>query len=260
MKNLKNYLIESKLRCTKYRKRLLDISQKVSALHIGGSFSSCEIQEVIYNYFIKKNKKDVFILSKGHCAIMQYIILEDLKIFKKGVLDTYCQKNSKVGVHPEFFMNGIEASTGSLGHGLAIGAGIAKAKKKNTVYVVVSDGELMEGSSWEAILLIPALKIKNVVLIVDNNDLQSATKASDTHPNLYPLKDKMQSFGWDTIECNGHNTGKIIKAINNKSKQKPFCLIGKTTKGFPVSFMMNRPLWHYRAPNKEEYLQALKEI
>ena len=91
---------------------------------------------------------------------MQYIILEDLKIFKKGALDTYCQKNSKVGVHPEFFMNGIEASTGSLGHGLAIGAGIAKAKKKNTVYVVVSDGELMEGSSWEAILLIPALKIK----------------------------------------------------------------------------------------------------
>ena len=240
-----------------YRKKILDVSQNVGALHIGGSFSSTEILNLIFNKFKKKNDK--FILSKGHCAILQYVILNEKKILSDKMLYSYCQKNSKLGVHPDRGNPGIIASTGSLGHGLGLASGLAIGNK-NDIYVVISDGELMEGSSWEAILLIPALKIKNVVLIVDNNDLQSATKASDTHPNLYPLKDKMQSFGWDTIECNGHNTGKIIKAINNKSKQKPFCLIGKTTKGFPVSFMMNRPLWHYRAPNKEEYLQALKEI
>lgn len=241
------------------RKRILEISQKVSALHIGGSFSSAELIEVIFNKRIK-SKKDKFILSKGHSGILLYAMLEQKKIIKKKQLDLYGFKNGIFGVHPEYSNPGVEASTGSLGHGIGLAAGMSLSKKFNNIYVLMSDGELMEGSVWEAALMISSFKLNNITIIIDNNDLQSATKASDTHPTLYPIKDKFESFGWQCSECEGHNPKDILKKLSKKNKKKPFCLVAKTIKGYPISFMKNKPEWHYRSPNKDEYNIAINEI
>jgi transketolase len=255
MLKLKN----STFRCKKYRKKILDISQTVSALHIGGSFSSVEIIDCLYNLLLKK--EDKFILSKGHAGILQYVVLNDLGIISDKDLKNYSSKNGFLGVHPDYGAPGIEASTGSLGHGLAIAAGMAIASsKKNLIYVLLSDGELQEGSVWEAALIISSLSLCNIVVIIDNNDFQSSTRTKDTHPTLYPIKDKFQAFGWESATCNGHNSEEILEKIINRSNQKPFALIAETIKGFPITFMKNNPIWHYKSPNKEEYLSALKEI
>ncbi len=246
-------------RCKEYRKTLLSISQKVTALHIGGSFSCFEILDCLYFYF-NKIKKSKIILSKGHAGIAQYIVLEKLNIISKKFLFSYCKKNSKLGVHPEIFNKGILASTGSLGHGLAIGAGMAITNKKNTIFVVMSDGELMEGSVWEASLFISSNNINNLVLIIDNNNLQSATSNKDTHPTLTPIGEKFKSFGWEVKNCNGHSSLDIINKINKRNNSKPMVLIAKTTKGYPISFMSNKPIWHYRSPNKEEFKRAMREL
>lgn len=241
------------------RKRILEISQKVPALHIGGTFSSAEIIQVLYDKKLK-SKKDKFILSKGHAGILLYAMLEQKGLVSKKYLDSYCKKDGVYGVHPEVHQRGVEASTGSLGHGLAIAAGMSLAKKSRNIYVLISDGELMEGSIWEAVLTISSFKLNNITLIIDNNDLQSATRASKTHPSLYPIKKKFESFKWQAIECNGHNYDQILKSINKKRKNNPLCIIAKTIKGFPISFMKNKAIWHYRSPNKEEYQIALNEI
>jgi transketolase len=248
----------SKLRCKIYRKKILEISKKVSALHIGGSFSSVEILDVIYNDLLKKNDK--FILSKGHAGILQYVVLNYKGVIKDKVLNSYLTKNGILGVHPDYGNPGIEASTGSLGHGLAISAGMALAKKKSNFFVVMSDGELQEGSVWEAALLISSINLKNIIIIIDSNGYQSSSKTFDTHPTLYPIKKKFEYFGWEATECNGHNSLEIYKKIKKRSKEKPFALIANTKKGFPVKFMIKDPKWHYRSPNDAEYIQALKEI
>jgi transketolase len=255
MSKLKN----SKSRCQKYRKKILEISQTVPALHIGGAFSSIEIVDSIYNLFMKK--KDKFILSKGHAGILQYVVLNDLGIIKDKDLKNYSSKNGFLGVHPDYGTPGIEASTGSLGHGLAIAAGLAfSSSKKNLIYVLMSDGELQEGSVWEAVLIISSLSLNNVVIVIDNNDFQSSTRTRDTHPTLYPIEDKFRSFGWEVQMCNGHSSKEISEKVLNRSNKKPFALVAKTIKGFPISFMKNNPIWHYRSPNKDEYSLALKEI
>lgn len=254
MKKINN----AKQRCKIHRKEILNLSQNVQALHIGGSFSSVEIVDCIYNICMKK--KDKFILSKGHAGIIQYVLLHYLKIISKKELYSYCQKKGYLGVHPDFGKKGINASTGSLGHGLGMASGMALAKKDNTYFVLLSDGELHEGSVWESALIIGALNLKNIVLIIDNNDLQSSTRSSDTHPNLYPISKKFKEFGWEISDCNGHSTKQIFKKIALRTRKKPFALVAKTIKGYPVSFMKNIALWHYRSPNKDEYKKAIEEI
>ncbi len=249
---------DAKLRCKIHRKEILNLSQKVQALHIGGSFSSVEIVDCIYNICMKK--KDKFILSKGHAGIIQYVLLYYLKIITRKELNSYCQRGGYLGAHPDFGKKGINASTGSLGHGLGMVSGMALAKKDSTYYVLLSDGELHEGSVWESALIIGALNLKNIVLIIDNNDLQSSTRSSDTHPNLYPISNKFKEFGWEISDCNGHSSEEIFKKIKSRKGKKPFALIAKTIKGYPVSFMKNVALWHYRSPNENEYKQAIIEI
>ena len=239
------------------RKRILDLSLQVSALHIGGSFSSAEIIQTIFEL---KKKNDKFILSKGHVGILLYCILEQKGILKKKDLENYCKKKGFIGVHPERFINGVEASTGSLGHGLGISAGMSLSKKFKNIYVLCSDGELMEGSLWESVLMISSFKLNNIILFVDNNDLQSATRATKTHPSLYPIKNKFKAFGWDSYDCNGHDPFSIIKILKKKKTNKPLCLVAKTIKGYPISFMKDVPMWHYRSPNMAEYNLAIKEI
>jgi transketolase len=248
-----------KNRCRIIRNKILDLSQKVNALHIGGSFSSVEIIERIF--FKLKKKKDTFILSKGHAGILLYTVLNLKGKISDKEYNLYCTKKGKLGVHPDIGKFGITASTGSLGHGLGIAAGMALAEKNKNkfFFVLMSDGELQEGSIWEIALFISSKKLNNIVVIIDNNDFQSSTKASDTHPTLYPIDKKFNSFGWATKVCNGHDKKEIEKSIKMNSK-KPFVLIAKTIKGYPISFMKNKPQWHYRSPNKTEYRKAKLEL
>ena len=252
--------MNSKKRCKFFRKKILDISQNVSALHIGGSFSSIEILDTIFFKLLKKNEVDNFILSKGHCSILHYVVLNYLGIISNKDLQKYSKSNSKLGVHPEVKNKGINASTGSLGHGLAIAAGFALANRNKKIYVVLSDGELQEGSTWEAVIAIKSLNLNNVVIIIDNNDYQSLEKTSISHPHLYPIDEKFKKFGWDSKVCNGHDVLSIYRSIKKRNMKKPFCLVAKTKKGYPISFMINHPIWHYRSPNKKEYDLAVKEL
>jgi transketolase len=259
---MSRFLINSRKRCVSYRKRLLEISQNISALHIGGSFSCTEILDVLYNKIMTSREKKYFIMSKGHASIMQYVILEAQHVLKKKDLDNYCKKKGFLGVHPDIGNPGINASTGSLGHGLAMSAGIAMIRKKynDNIYILISDGELQEGSTWESILLIPSLNLYNIVVIIDNNDLQSIERTSVTHKNLYPIEEKFSSFGWHTKKCNGHNSVELYNCITKKKKNKPLAIIAKTIKGYPISFMKNKPIWHYKSPNKAEFNLAIKEL
>ena len=156
---------------------------------------------------------------------MQYVILESLGIIKKKDLENYCSKKGSLGVHPEIFTSGIEASTGSLGHGLAIGAGMAIANPKKDIFVVISDGELMEGSIWESILFISSNRINNIKLIIDNNNLQSATRATDTHPSLYPIKKNLGPLDGMLKIVMEHNSKQLFKKLKIKNKNKTFALI-----------------------------------
>lgn len=262
----------SRRRCLRYRKRILDISQHVSALHIAPAFSCLEIVDCIYNGLMRRDSEgtflDSFLLSKGHGCMTQYVILEDLGILPSAELDRYCTKEGMLGAHPDYGTPGIAAATGSLGHGLSMAVGMAVAernlaigkKEANQVYTVLSDGEVQEGSTWEATLMASSLKLNNLVAVIDNNDFQSLGRTSETHPSFYPLADKFASFGWEVAEANGHDTAAIFQAIANRRGDGPFMLVAKTIKGRGVSYMENVPIWHYRAPDAEEYRQAVDEL
>ena len=259
----------ARARCKKYRRRILDMSQNVSALHIGGAFSCTEIVDCIYNEFMRPGVRggkspDTFLMSKGHGCMIQYVILEDLGILSKADLDAYCTPKGRLGTHPDYGNPGIEASTGALGHGLSMAVGMALAERgrgsNGIVYTVLSDGEVQEGSTWEAILMASSLKLTNLVAFVDNNDFQSLGRTSETHPSFYPLEAKFEAFGWETAEVDGHDPGAIYAAVTTCSGTKPLMVCAKTVKGKGVSYMENAPIWHYRSPNKDEYAQALREL
>lgn len=259
----------AKVRCRRYRRRILDISQKVSALHIGGAFSCTELVDAIYNEFMRardegRKSPDTFLLSKGHGCLIQYVILEELGILSTADLDAYCTPAGRLGVHPDYGNPGIEASTGALGHGLSMVVGMALAERgrgtDGVIYTVLSDGELQEGSTWEAVLMASSVKLRNIVAFIDNNDFQSLGRTSETHPSFYPLAEKLRSFGWETVECDGHDSAAIHAAVVNRRREQPLMVVAKTTKGKGVSYMENVPMWHYRAPNKAEYEQAIAEL
>jgi transketolase len=259
----------AKARATKYRRRILDMSQNVSALHIGGAYSCTEIVDCIYNEFMRPGpaggkSPDTFLMSKGHGCMIQYVILEDLGILSKADLDAYCTPTGILGTHPDYGNPGIEASTGALGHGLSMVVGMAVAERgrgtNGVIYTVLSDGEVQEGSTWEATLMATSLKLTNIVAFVDNNDFQSLGRTSETHPSFYPLTDKFAAFGWEVVEVDGHSPQSIHDAVTARSGTKPLMVIAKTTKGKGVSYMENVPMWHYRSPNKAEYAQAIAEL
>jgi len=262
-------LDEAKARARKYRRRILDMSQNVTALHIAGAYSCTELVDAIYNEFMRPGSErgkspDTFLISKGHGCMIQYAILEDLGILSTADLNAYCTSGGILGTHPDYGNPGIEASTGSLGHGLSMVVGMALAergsKRDGVIYTVLSDGEVQEGSTWEAVLMASSLKLGNIVAFVDNNDFQSLGRTSETHPSFYPLTDKFVAFGWEVAEFDGHDPKAIYEAVKNRKGDKPFMGVAKTTKGKGVSYMENVPMWHYRSPNKEEYAKAIAEL
>ncbi len=258
----------TRLRCQNYRRRILEVSQSVPALHIAPAFSCLEVTDVLYNLVMKRNEsggtEDIFLMSKGHGCMIQYVILEEHGVLETRDLEQYCKPEGRLGAHPDYENPGIHASTGSLGHGLGIATGQAYAEKLKgsdlTVYCVLSDGEFQEGSTWEAILMAANLGLTNLVAVVDNNDFSGLERMSEGHPAFYPLAEKAESFCWEVTEVDGHNSAELAEAIWNRSGTKPMLIVAKTVKGKGVSYMEHVPIWHYRSPNEEEYKQALLEI
>lgn len=253
-------------RCRQFRRRILEISQTVTALHVGGSFSCLEIVDTIYFGLMRRDQEppDTFILSKGHGSMAQYVVLEALGVLARKDLELYSKPGGRIGTHPDYGVPGIEASTGSLGHGLAIGLGMAYADKvlgvDRMVYVVMSDGEMQEGSVWEAMMLAPSLGATNLVAFLDLNDFQSLGQTSKILPNFYPVADKVRAFGWELAEVDGHDAQAIYDAVIGRRGERPMMVIARTVKGKGVSYMEGVPIWHYRSPNPEEYQRALREL
>lgn len=249
----------------------LEISYKARTGHVGSALSISDIISVLYFSALKldlknlkKNNRDRFILSKGHGAAALYSTL-----FKKGVLTSkeLYSFGQEMGLleHPIISDNGIEMTTGSLGHGPAFGIGIAHGLKmqkiNNKVYVLISDGECGEGSVWEAALLAPRLKLDNLVYILDYNGWQCFGKTEEV-TQLLPLRDKWSSFGWEVMEVEGHDLEALKKVFEKipKKKNKPTIIIANTKSGKGVSAIENQLIGHYKVFTEEEYLVARKEL
>jgi len=244
------------------RKQVVEMIYKARSGHIGGSLSCTDI--LVTLFYKVMSPEDKFILSKGHSVEAYYAVLSDLGYFPQKELDTYCRFNSKLIGHPSTLVPGIEVATGSLGHGLSIGCGMAlslkKDGKKNKVYVLMGDGELQEGSIWEAAMFASTYELDNLIGIIDRNRLQIA---GDTEKvmKLEPLGDRWKSFGWEVEEVNGHNIEEMVKALNSLSyNKKPHLIIAHTIKGKGISFMENNFKWHHGVLNEEQFEKAMKEL
>lgn len=236
--------------------RIAEVSSKAREGHVPSALSILDIVWAIYNNFININliknnskKRDIFILSKGHGCLAQYVVLEEKKILPKNFIDSFCKFNSKFGGHPDANkIKGIECSTGSLGHGFPFAAGIAYGNKllkiDSKIISIVGDGECNEGSIWETCLIASHHKLNNLTCIVDKN------KSTDRALKINNLSKKFESFGWKTIEINGHSQREIIKSLSIKS-EKPIAIIANTIKGKRIKFMENNPEWHHKNINKE---------
>lgn len=253
----------------KIRELSIKMVTKSKSSHIGSALSICDILAVLYNDVMKfypkspnHSDRDIFILSKGHACVSVYSVLGLKGFFKIEDLESYGQDNSKFMTHISHKVDGVEFSTGSLGHGLPFALGKALAfklmKKNNKVYVIVGDGELDEGSNWEAILFAAHNSIDNLTIIVDYNNLQSLTTVSETM-NIEPLREKFESFGCDVVEVDGHNFSQLKHAFDIKHS-KPKVIVAKTVKGKGVSFMENKVEWHYKNPTNEQLNKAIKEL
>lgn len=207
---------------------------------------------------------DVFLMSKGHGCMIQYVILEERGVLSREDLDRYCKPDGRLGAHPDYETPGINASTGSLGHGLGLATGQAYAEKlKKTdvmIYCVLSDGEFQEGSTWEAMMMAANLKLDNLVAFMDYNDFGGLERMSDGHQAFYPLVEKAEAFGWEAVEVDGHDGEAMFNAVTSRKGGCPLLVVCRTVKGKGVSYMENVPIWHYRSPNKDEYQQGLKEL
>ncbi|MCB4791857.1 MAG: transketolase [Elusimicrobia bacterium] len=258
----------------KIRRSIINMLLDAESGHPGGSLSAADIVTALYfneMNFDPKNPKDpgrdFFILSKGHACPALYAVLAELGCVKSEELCTLRRLGSRLQGHPgsDKDIAGIEVSTGSLGYGLSIGVGTALAsrieKRQNRTYVLMGDGEQQEGSVWEAAMAAGHYKLDNLCAIVDNNRLQIDGNTKDIM-NVEPLIDKYKSFGWSTIEINGHDFKEILDAFKKakETRLKPSVIIARTVKGKGVSFMENICDWHGKAPTKELAQKALKEL
>ena len=236
--------------------KVVDIATLKKEGHIPSSLSILDIMYVLYDKVldinsIKENEinRDRFILSKGHASLGLYVVLDHFGLLKEDI-NTVCDLDSKLGGHPTDKIFGVESSTGSLGHGLPIGVGLALAYKikkyKNKIYVIIGDGEANEGTIWESALLANHHNLNNLFCIIDFNH------STDRAVDLGNLKMKFDSFGWDVIEIDGHNHNEILNALTYSST-KPICVIANTIKGKGIPLIENNPEWHHKFPNSEEY-------
>jgi len=242
------------------RKKILKVSNSAKSAHIGSSLSIVDILVVLYKKFLKKN---IFILSKGHACLAYYCVLQKFNYITDKILKSYGKNNTILLSHVSHKVPGVVFSTGSLGHGLpyAVGRALAEKidKKNKKIYVLISDGELNEGTTWESLLFASFHKLDNLVIIIDYNKIQSLDFTKNVL-QIEPLNKKLISFGCNVKIINGHNYYKIYNSLLYKSKNKPYVIIANTIKGKGVKFMENSILWHYKSPNNEELIKAINEL
>jgi len=260
-------------RAAQLRGKIIEMSHSAQAAHLASSLSCADILTVAYWHVLRVDPKhpddplrDRFILSKGHAAAALYAALAMRGYFPIEELGTFCMDGGRLAEHPPAnLLPGVEAATGSLGHGLPLGCGMALSGRIKgetfRVFALLSDGENNEGSVWEAAMFVAAQKLDNVCVIVDYNKWQ-ATARSDETLMLAPLRDKWAAFGWDAREINGHDIVALAEAMQRvpNGSGKPVALIAHTIKGKGVSFMEDDNNWHYRAPTAEEVIAARREL
>jgi transketolase len=241
--------------------------------HIGSCYSIADLIAVLYGDTLRIKPtqsswpdRDRFILSKGHGCAALYAALSEREFFPASWLDTFYQNGARLASHATHWgVPGVEASTGSLGHGLALACGMAIAGKRDNktyrVFALLSDGECDEGSTWEAALFAPSQDLNNLVVLVDYNKIQSLGRVQEVL-DLEPFAAKWTAFGWSVQEIDGHDLREIAQVLSSVPFKtgKPSCVIAHTVKGKGVSFMEDELLWHYRAPNDEEFEEAMLEL
>ena len=255
------------------KKGILDMHYLSQDSHIGSALSCVDIVAVLYFKIMNidpknpnKKNRDRFIMSKSHAVSALYAVLAEKGFFTKSLIKTYCQNKSKLPGHAtKGSVPGIEASTGSLGHGIPIAIGMALAGKRDAndyrIFVLISDGECEEGTTWESALFASQHKLDNLIVIIDYNKLQALGKTNEVL-NLEPLKEKWLSFGWQTKEIDGHNLSQIEKTLKSLpfEKDKPSVVIANTIKGKGLPTMEGKLESHYRSPDKEERDLFLKNL
>lgn len=270
-----NEILELEKICNQTRINILKMVHNAKSGHIGGAFSGVEILNVLFNKSLnipvnwKKSsdfdKRDRFILSKGHASALLYSVLAQRGFFPESELMTFRKLGSRLQGHPCCKeLDGIEVSTGSLGQGLSVGCGMAMGLKLDNnpanVVVYLGDGELQEGSVWEGFMQASHRKLDNLIAIIDRNGLQIDGETEKV-TSLNPLDKKLEAFGWNVETIDGHDFNAIYNSIENaKKSDKPYAIIAKTVKGRGVSFMENNAGWHGKAPNDEQFEQALAEL
>lgn len=266
------HISELKRKSIESRKKILKYIYNAKAGHTGGSLSIVDILNVLYNNVMNispqnfnSNTRDRFIQSKGHCVEALYVVLADKGFFPEEDLLSLCQYKSPYIGHPTKSIPGIEQNTGGLGHGLSICSGVALAAKIDhsdvKVFTILGDGEMAEGSNWEAMMFAAHYKLDNLAAILDYNKLQITASNADVM-GLEPIDKKLEAFGWAVTHVDGHNLEELSKTLNNLPLEsgKPSFIIAHTTKGKGVSYMENVLKWHHGVPSEEQYDLAIKEL
>lgn len=256
----------------KIRGKVLDMAHSAQVAHLASALSTVDILATLFWKILRidpnnpmEQNRDRFILSKGHAAMALYATLAYRGFISEEMLDTFGKQGTFLAEHPDRGISGVEAATGSLGHGLSLGIGMALAdriqQRNYRVFVLLSDGECNEGSVWEAAMFGPAQKLDNVVAIIDFNKWQATGRSTEIMA-LEPLAAKWKSFGWSTYEVDGNNIKELFEVLNNipDGSGKPVAVIAHTVKGKGVSFMEDDNNWHYKAPDINELNKAKKEL
>ena len=255
-----------------YRRTIIEIIYNSGAGHTGGSLSCIDILNVLYNGILEITpnnfstiERNNYIHSKGHSVEALYTVLCDVGFFKKEDLKTLNAFDSHFIGHPTRKVSGVEHNTGALGHGLSVAVGLALAKKKDKskkkVFALLGDGELSEGSVWEACTSASKYQLDNLIVVVDRNHLQITGKTEDVNP-IEPLDEKFKSFGFNVEFVNGNNIFELLEIFQKVpfTADKPSAIIANTIKGCGISFIENEISWHHKVPTDEEYKKAITEL
>jgi transketolase len=252
------------------RRRDLQAVYEAGAGHIGGEMSAIDILTALYFHVLRiwpdqprHPDRDRFVLSKGHTACALYVTLAKRGFIPEEEISTFLKPHSRLNGHPNTNkVPGVETNTGPLGHGLPVAVGMAKAAKilgaRYHTYVLTGDGEMQEGSNWEAISAAAQFGLDNLTLIIDHNRFQQGASLSDTN-DLAPFRSKLEAFGWQVSEINGNAMAEVVPALQHRG-QGPHAIVAHTNKGHGISFMQDRVDWHHKVPNAEQYQLALAEL
>jgi len=248
---------EAKIAAKFIRIKSLQMISNANSSHIGSCLSVADVLAAVHQK--AREKGDELVFSKGHAAAALYASHANLNLISEESLFEFGNDGTEMIGHVNHAVSGIRFSTGSLGHGLPIAVGIAVASKQKKVFVIISDGELNEGTTWESLAIASQLQLKNLTVIIDANGIQSFGSTNEVL-NLEPLIDKFQNFGWFCLEVDGHSVESLIKSLEIGSNGKPKIIIARTIKGKGIRTMEGKLEWHYKSPSKEEVVDFIAEI